>query len=182
MHACGGDCPYLQRSLCPALLRSVEECCMTGVQANKQVARIASRMQSVGVMTQQKLTNISEAAHAATVYDLEPPENVVSTGAHLIHPLCVPHSCTHDAGTIILPVAHLYKPRGLHCSSRWLRMRQAVETFRLLMCCSFSSGFVLMPFAESAWLKWRAGSHLGTHEEPISEYVSERSMRHAGRL
>lgn len=81
-------------------------------RGGKKFARIASRMQSVGVMTQQKLTNISEAAHAATVYDLEPPENVVSTGAHLTHPLCVPHSCTHDAGTISCQL-RTYTSRGV---------------------------------------------------------------------
>ncbi len=39
-----------------------------------------SKLQSVGVMTQNKLQNISDAATAAGIYDLHPVLNTVSTG------------------------------------------------------------------------------------------------------
>ena len=39
-----------------------------------------SKLQSVGVMTQNKLQNIADAATAAGIYDLQPLHNTVSTG------------------------------------------------------------------------------------------------------
>ncbi len=44
------------------------------------------KLQNVGAQTQGKLTDIAAAAAAAGVYDLQPPENNVVTGARLQGP------------------------------------------------------------------------------------------------